>query len=137
MGTPIDHPTAGKPYAVCWGSGKPFGDIPTPNIIGVTFEGIEIDPSYLTFDADFINRRFLLQQQVGYSDRWRYFDGKVLIRWLLTAAESQLWIHGLDPNANIFVSYTVPCGISFVNINAIKWNTAGVFGTGLIDFDGF
>lgn len=41
MGTAIDEVPPGVTCPICWGAGKPFGDVGTPGIVTLTFSGIE------------------------------------------------------------------------------------------------
>ncbi|GAI03414.1 unnamed protein product, partial [marine sediment metagenome] len=40
MGEPVGPEyTVGIPCPQCWGPGKPFGDVPTPKFVSITFTG--------------------------------------------------------------------------------------------------
>ncbi|GAI03417.1 unnamed protein product [marine sediment metagenome] len=41
MGEPVGPEyTVGIPCPQCWGPGKPFGDVPTPKFVSITFTGL-------------------------------------------------------------------------------------------------
>lgn len=71
MGTPILPPPPppivppGDDCAICWGPGKPFGELPTPNEIIVTVTGVEKGPGWIPIDGDPPEGIFVLPQVGG------------------------------------------------------------------------
>lgn len=77
MGTLIpalDNAIAGVPCTECWGSGKPFGDGPTPRTIQVTFAGIVTGPSWTLPDGNPVSGTFTLTQSGLGPCLWVFLD---------------------------------------------------------------
>jgi len=85
MGTrippPIVVPTtdAGPSCSLCWGSGKPFGDIDTPDEIVVTISGVNKGPGWITPDGEPIDGEFTLPQSGINNCLFRLVDGDDII----------------------------------------------------------
>lgn len=115
MGTPIDKSPDGMPCTVCWGIGKPFGDIPTPAIMTAVFTGISKGDLWVAGDPEPIQGAFEMSQYA--SCQWLYsVDGlNVFLTFDLsdsnmTAAHSGLLVQ--------FSSLLKPvCATHFVNDN--------------------
>ena len=68
MGTPVDKPyeppesTNGILCSNCWGIGKDFGDVPTPDTIYCNFSGVNVSEGWTSADGDPIDGVFALTQ---------------------------------------------------------------------------
>ena len=69
MGTPIDPYEPGDPCSICWGAGKPFGDVETPLRVLMKISGVKPGAMYESFGSPPLNGSFLLQQTSPC--RWR------------------------------------------------------------------
>jgi hypothetical protein len=65
----------------CWGSGKTFGDVPTPSQVEVTVYGIEKGSSWLPGDPEPPNGSYTFDQDVLYPCRFNWSDGTWLMHW--------------------------------------------------------
>lgn len=71
MGTPIPIPIvidpvppgAGCPF--CWGAGKPFGDVDTPESVIVTISGVNKGPNWTPANEDPLEGMFELNQEIA------------------------------------------------------------------------
>lgn len=70
MGTIIPDPfepppaDAGDPCSVCWGPGKTFGDVDTPEKIWVSFSGVNLSEDWLPINGDALEGLFELTQSI-------------------------------------------------------------------------
>ncbi len=137
MGTPIDIVSPGIPNLICWGSGKPFGDVYTPSILFVTFSDVELTASGLPFDESYVNQRFACTQ-VGLSGelwRWRAPEFRIDIRY--SSTQSYVEFVYQVAGKHIFEAIGLTCVVLFNNIATGVLPDVGKNGTAVVDFDGF
>jgi len=82
MGEPVgDEYTAGDDCGICWGLGKPFGDVPIPEKVFVTWTGLI---------APFIdgNKTFIATQNWLTPCMWEYDDGEFIGNWFYDAVRA-------------------------------------------------
>jgi len=75
MGEPVgDQTPPGDGSTVCWGPKKPFGDVPTPKIVYLTFTG-------LVGDYVGANKTFTATQSIWDPNVWNFNDGSFFGFW--------------------------------------------------------
>ena len=67
--------------ANCWGSGKTFGDVPTPSQVSVTLYGIEKGSNWMPVDPEPPNGTYTFDQDILYPCRFNCSDGIWLMHW--------------------------------------------------------
>ncbi len=65
---------AGDPAGVCWGPGKPFGDLETPESVVIVFSGILKGPNWYVGAGDPPNGTYELPQDPGTSQIFELID---------------------------------------------------------------
>jgi len=134
MGEPIPPPpfvpptNAGFPCAVCWGTGKPFGDGETPDEIVIVVSGISKGPNWVPGDGEPIEGTFTIPQFTACDYRDPFFPlGGFRIAFLVENT-SVLW--RFDEITAYFAGVTAnPCEtiVSSVLVDHFQGGTARIY----------
>lgn len=77
MGTPIPDPIeppdsgTGNPCSICWGVGKPFGDVDTPTTVLIRVSGVNKGPNWTAANGEPVNGDFNCEQVPGFPCTWQ------------------------------------------------------------------
>ncbi len=108
---------AGDDCNICWGVGKPFGDIPTPKEVTATFEGV------ISCNAGWVpDGPYTLEQLDAAPCRWEYevTDEIKIVYSFFGDKLAQLFVRHYAPiNKNYFSDTGVNCETVFANSFAI------------------
>lgn len=94
MGDPIEEYEPGNMCVNCWGTGKSFGDYPTP-------KRIYIEGSGFAGPAAVCNGKFIADQDAVNPCLWSFDDGSARGYWLLTHVSSTFSM-GISGGTNVY-----------------------------------
>ncbi len=109
MGNPVGAAfTAGDPCLVCWGVAKPFGPVPTPLFVKITFTGL----AGLCSDG---NQTFIAIQREFSPCEWEFEAPNFFGTWISKATKSSLILIKISPSITCFEVDDLPCTTSFTD----------------------
>lgn len=91
----VDPPGAGSACSVCYGTGKTFGNVATPDYVSMAVSGIITGTAWLPGDGDPANGSFKLLQISPCS--WQFSGGSITITltWSLDGTDVDIVRDGL------------------------------------------
>lgn len=121
MGIPVTPPIVPDPVGAgslcntCWGTGRTFGDGPTPDSIFINVSGINKGPSWTPFVGEPPNGRFQIPQLIGLP--CFYVLPAPPIRWAIIFGNIFTLASGdFQPGARFFFGETEDlCGVTMLN----------------------
>lgn len=86
---------AGNSCPICWGSGKPFGDGPTPEKIYITFSGINKGPNWTSHNGEPKNESYELGQVGVLPCTFSVLDAPIGIKVEFRAGQTEIFFEDL------------------------------------------
>jgi hypothetical protein len=135
MGTPLPPNLPADPCVICWGSGKPFGDTPTPRVIFLRLTFLSPGEFWVPAHEQLLLTPHLLEQQ-AFPCNFTIDDGIFFWTVFWTVASTQIDVFRIADNKSAFRKGTViecatglpsqhltPAGVvAFNGFASITWN---------------